>query len=192
MKNPFSRRTSTSRARSKTRCSPSQRAGLCGSQKETSMLVSTVTRTCSAISLPWSRVLQETGGGNQRANEASGLMSDRYAIRGIEISRNLRPNSTRSGTRPNAGHDDEQVQLRIAAGLLGPETPDIMRRAKDLSHASTNPRVILFEPLQVVALAKAALLLLPADGTLRPDTNYRRFADALFRVSELIGPKPLR
>jgi len=37
------------------------------------------------------RRLQETGGGDQRTDEARGLMSDRYAIWTIEISRKLRP-----------------------------------------------------------------------------------------------------
>jgi hypothetical protein len=88
----------------------------------------------------------------------------------------------------NADPTDQRTQTQIAGGLLGPETSDVMSRVRTLARTGTNPTVVLFEPLQILSLAKAALLFLPPDGRLRPEINYRRLADALFRMSDLLGP----
>src|SRR4051794_31577713 len=75
-----------------------------------------------------------------------------------------------SAVLDNAETTGREVQLAIATGVLGPDTPDVMRRVEEISRESGNPTVVLFEPLQLLSVSKAAMLLLPLDGTLRADT----------------------
>jgi hypothetical protein len=57
--------------------------------------------------------------------------------------------------------------------------------------ARPEQQVVLFEPLQVASLAKAALLFLPSSSELRPTTQYGHLATALLRMTDLLGPGDL-
>jgi hypothetical protein len=93
-----------------------------------------------------------------------------------------------SAALDQADSTDQGTQHKIAFGLLGSEAADLIHRANALSHTSTNPNVVLFEPLQLVSLAKAALLFLPPDPALHEGVSYRRIAHALLRMTDLTAP----
>jgi hypothetical protein len=88
--------------------------------------------------------------------------------------------------------DDGDVQAGIAVGLLGDGAQDLLKRLGEFAARCGNPRVVLFEPLQVASLAKAALMFLPADKELRPDLDLSAFVSALLRISDLIGPAEMK
>jgi hypothetical protein len=87
-----------------------------------------------------------------------------------------------------ARHDDREAQAGIAVGLLGDAAEDLLKRHGSFASKNGNPWVVLFEPLQIASLAKAALMLLPADPRLRADVDLGKFVAALLRMSDLIGP----
>lgn len=87
-----------------------------------------------------------------------------------------------------ARHDDQEVQGQVAAGLLGDGGADLVERADRFGKANEIPRVVLFEPLQVASLAKAALMLLPAEDRGSETKDYSHIATALLRVTDLIAP----
>lgn len=88
----------------------------------------------------------------------------------------------------NSEDHAEETQAKIAFGLFGEDARSLLARSHRIANESGSGFSALFEPLQLISLAKAAFLFLPPTDQLR-GTSPNRIGHALLRISDLIAPE---